>query len=388
MKFFKPLQVRWAGPVEDISGIAQVNRNVIFAMRKMGIHVRCEPAIPMWSHLKAGLAPDQFLALEEAKQAPLSQGQFVSVWSFPPHYLFKTEQAARANISYSLFESNKVPLNWLPKLNNPGMHEVWVPCKFQVEAYRRGGVVPSKVKYQPMGVNVEEYCPEGPKLQVAEEGVFKFLTVMDVSYRKYPELLLQAYFEEFQNQEDVMLVFKGYTGGADEGSRNYIRDLIKNAKTKASSKAKVMLLPGFLKESEFPRLHRACDVYINSSRGEGWSLPVLQSMACGVPVIVPRSSSHLDFCTDENSFFVEVKEHEITDQKFLIDDPRFMTHSWWEPQLDSLKQQMRLAYTNRALLKQKGQQAHQDVQKFSWEHSVRKMCGSLAKFANQVEMAV
>src|SRR3990167_2557678 len=37
--------------------------------------------------------------------------------------------------------------------------------------------------------------------------------------------------------------------------------------------------------------YNACDVLATTTQGEGWGLPVLESMACGVPVIVPTWSA-------------------------------------------------------------------------------------------------
>lgn len=46
---------------------------------------------------------------------------------------------------------------------------------------------------------------------------------------------------------------------------------------------------GFANE-HMPIVYSAMDVLLNTSQGEGWGLPVLEAMACGVPTIVPEWS--------------------------------------------------------------------------------------------------
>jgi D-inositol-3-phosphate glycosyltransferase len=40
-------------------------------------------------------------------------------------------------------------------------------------------------------------------------------------------------------------------------------------------------------ESIMPYVYSALDCYLSTSQGEGWNLPMLEAMACGVPVIAP-----------------------------------------------------------------------------------------------------
>ena len=129
-------------------------------------------------------------------------------------------------------------------------------------------------------------------------------------------------------------------------------------------------------------LHRSVHAYVNTSRGEGWNFPALQSMACGVPCLMPKHSSHLDFGTDQNCLWIDAVEKEITDPKFLALDARFYGHSWWEPSVESTKKQMRWAFEHREDMVKKGLQAREDVKRLSWENSVRSIVTQLAKFVN------
>jgi glycosyltransferase involved in cell wall biosynthesis len=56
--------------------------------------------------------------------------------------------------------------------------------------------------------------------------------------------------------------------------------------------------PGFVPRATLPRLHHALDMYLSPSRDEGGPAGVLESMACGVPVVSTRSGMAADLIVD------------------------------------------------------------------------------------------
>ena len=211
MDIYPPFGIHWVGPYEDISGISHINRNVAMAALKLGLRIRItSPFSPgSWSHLKSLLSLEKLELLRQAQNTGLQNGNFFAVHSYPPHYLHPSQiqqvaGQARVHIAYSLFETNKIPANWPASLNHQNIMEAWVPCKFKLESYKKGGVEPRKLKWVPHGVDLQEFTPDGPRLKLAESDVFTFLTIMDESPRKGPEILLKAYFEEFAQGENVL----------------------------------------------------------------------------------------------------------------------------------------------------------------------------------------
>jgi glycosyltransferase involved in cell wall biosynthesis len=57
----------------------------------------------------------------------------------------------------------------------------------------------------------------------------------------------------------------------------------------------VVHLAGGLAEEAMPALMRACDCLVHPYRAEGFGLPVLEAMACGLPAIIPDGGAARDY---------------------------------------------------------------------------------------------
>jgi len=60
--------------------------------------------------------------------------------------------------------------------------------------------------------------------------------------------------------------------------------------------------------STLNKLYNAFDVFTLPTGGEGWGLPILEALSCGVPCIVPNYSAHVEFC-EGVSDLIKVSEY-------------------------------------------------------------------------------
>jgi len=100
--------------------------------------------------------------------------------------------------------------------------------------------------------------------------------------RKNVPLLLQAYAEIAAQFPDTPLVIAGKKG--------WMYDAIFQKTVALGLSEKVRFL-GYVPEEDLPRLYRGARAFVYPSRYEGFGLPVLEAMQCGVPVITSRVSS-------------------------------------------------------------------------------------------------
>ena len=124
-----------------------------------------------------------------------------------------------------------------------------------------------------------------------------FLFVGGTIHRKGIDLLLEAYGAAFTADDDVALVVKGF--GAKQLLRA-VRPPRRSSRSSAPARARPSssLLDEEVPFEAMPSLYRTADVLVQPYRGEGFCLPALEALACGVPVIVTAGGSTDDFVSD------------------------------------------------------------------------------------------
>ena len=134
-------------------------------------------------------------------------------------------------------------------------------------------------------------------LELELESDFNFLTVGQVSPRKNVGDLIKWFVEEFKD-EDVGLVVKLHTN-----NNSYIDFTQTKRKVESwcnkfpNKKCKVRLLHGNMSNEEMHSLycHPKIKAFVSITHGEGYGLPIFEAAYCGLPVVVPAWSGHIDF---------------------------------------------------------------------------------------------
>lgn len=192
------------------------------------------------------------------------------------------------------WEFGAVPSDWVERIA-ANVDELWVPSEFVRGMYVSSGVEPERVHVVPNGVDLRRLRPDGPRRDMAAAPGFRFLFVGGVISRKGPDILLDSFARAFAGRDDVTLVIKDFGGssvyrGAD---RSALR-----AWTAEGRLPRVVHLEDELSDDDMAALYRSCDVLVHPYRGEGFGMPVLEAMACGLPVIVTGGGPTDEFVPD------------------------------------------------------------------------------------------
>lgn len=188
---------------------------------------------------------------------------------------------------------------------------------FSAEVFYMNDVPKEKIFVIPHGVDTNIFNPSIPKIKLNTNKKFKFLCVAEPHYRKNLDVLLNAYCEAFTNKDDVCLVLKTkiykHSDGFYDAAKNpkgrkgfeiVIGDIFKEIHNKFGKNIpEIEILNGHVENVS--SIYNAAQCHITTTGSEGFFMPGLESMACGLLNIAPRYSGHLDFMNDENSLLID-----------------------------------------------------------------------------------
>src|SRR5439155_21723828 len=102
----------------------------------------------------------------------------------------------------------------------------------------------------------------------------------------------------------------------------------------------------YMPVGELASLYRGSDCLVLPSRAEGWALPILESMACGTPAIVPSFGAFLDYCTSPAACLVPTRRVRLpVNRDFAVNTLGFRDHvesvDFCEPSADVVASAMR-----------------------------------------------
>jgi glycosyltransferase involved in cell wall biosynthesis len=272
-------------------------------------------------------------------------------------------------VGYTMLETTGIPNEWVRQCNE--MNEVWVPSPFNAWSFRRSGVnVPIKV--MPLGLIDTQYFNPGIRGYRTEDD-FSFLSVFEWGERKAPETLLRAFNRAFRAHEPVVLICK-YSNHDPGLSPSH---LIEQLNLDPEGGRILFSENDYVPYYPISHLYRSVDCFVLPTRGEGWGMPILEAMACGLPVIASYWSAQQYFMTDTNSYPLQARL-----VKAEAKCPYYAGFKWVEPDEEHLRHLLRHIFENQEEAKAKGQRAAKDVaERWSISQTARRMRHRLEEIA-------
>ncbi len=358
----RDLQVAWEGSFLDLGSLSHVNRELTKPMETQpGIRLTCvgRNSVP---EMPAGMSDLQEMA-RRLRAQPHPQTQVTVRHAWPPNW---QQPATGLWVLIQPWEFGVLPLEWARQLGR--VDEVWVPSEYARRVYVDSGIQPGKVKVVPNGIDPVLFHPEAPPAKLGTQKRFKFLFVGGTIHRKGPDVLLRAYLDRFTAEDDVCLVIKDF-GGKDVYAGQTFEAQIRAAQ-KTPGAPEILHLTGDLAAEEVAGLYTACDCLVHPYRGEGFGLPILEAMACGLPVIVTGGGSSDDFATDEFAMRLPALRQSLGTTVGGMD----LVREGWvlEPSLEALREAMREVFQNPEPARARGRQASVHVRReWTWERAAK-----------------
>jgi GT2 family glycosyltransferase len=351
--------IDWHSIINFPSGYAGTSRSLVETLDKIGVSVR----------YRYVYGPGTVFPVEEP---PHTESYVVNMvkdrefGSAPVQVVYAQgdvfkKNTGRYKIGYTMLEVDGLPGEWVRQANL--MDEVWAPSSFNKRTFHDSGVkVPIRVV--PLGVDPAYFSPQIRGQRVGD--VFTFLSVFEWGERKAPEILLRAFSDEFKRSEPVRLLCKvnNFDPGLD------VHYEVSKLGLRKQGGLVVIAENQILQRYELGVLYRSVDCFVLPTRGEGWGMPILEAMACGLPVIATKWSSQTDFMTNNNSLPLEIDG--LTPA--IAKCPYYKGFRWAQPSYEHLRTLLRWVYEHQEEAKDIGAHAAQDaLQHWTWTHAAQRI---------------
>jgi glycosyltransferase involved in cell wall biosynthesis len=296
--------------------------------------------------------------------------------AFPPNWN-KPEHGKWVHIQP--WEFGRLPRTWLRPLVED-VDEIWVPSNYVRDVYLQSGVPQEKIQLVPWGIDPQVFHTNVTARHLPARE-FRFLFVGGVIHRKGFDLLLQAYLEEFTAEEAVALVVKDL--GAETYYRNSPEREALNAARQLPNAPQLLYLNQFYTDGQLASLYKACDCFVAPYRGEGFCLPVLEAMACGVAAIVPRGGPTDDFVSEATGYLLPARAVTRPD-----DGQHCGPRSELEIDVKDLRAALRHVYNHRDEFQTKGREAAAQVARdWTWKKTATRIHERLCCLAAAKDLA-
>lgn len=264
--------------------------------------------------------------------SPLSLDRYSSLSNILPD---------KNNISFlTMWESTVLPRFSIEELNY-FQGQVFVPSLWNLENFKLSGVkrvnhlqlfVDDNIfNYQPK-VNLEKFTFSAGACSATSSGNSK---------RKNFEVILSAFRKAFKGVKDVEIKFK--LSSCDKPKLSNILD------------DRISFNYKYLTDNEICDYLKESDVFVTSAKAEGWGFFQIESLAIGRPIISANYGGIKDFCSSENSFFVDYQE------ELAVNAWGKNGGCWAEIKEESLIQQMRYCYENKDTIRNNWQKYSKSV---------------------------
>lgn len=200
-------------------------------------------------------------------------------------------------IAYSMLESSAIPAQWVTLLNSK-FDLVIVPDDYYQGVYNKCGVT-IPIFVLPHGIDLEDFL--GQPVRQAAKKPFVFGCTGTFCDRKNHELLIEAFYQEFGNNERVKLRIHGRNLWFNEFNLRSLQKKLspgkrirytklKNGRTMLTPNIELTLAP--LSKHEYLDFFNSLDCYVLLSKGEGFSLTPREALALGKPCIISDNTAH------------------------------------------------------------------------------------------------
>lgn len=259
----------------------------------------------------------------------------------------------KKTIGFATFETFDPPRKWSDILNTN--NAVICPSIFNLKIFSTS--VNKPMYHIPHCLNSSDWNITADKPK--EE--YKFLFINSWKRRKCWDKILEAYFLEFSNDDNISLTIK-----TDNKSISSDINFIKKNTLKNLNLPKYTIYKDDIKYDDLPNFMNNYECLVSSTLGEGFGLSPLQFCFLGKPCIATNFSGYQDYLNIDNSVLID---HDgFISYENMDNIPQFSNKVWPHLRIDKIRKALRFCYENKTDLYDRSQKnKKQFYDKFSYE---------------------
>jgi len=284
---------------------------------------------------------------------------------------------SKPKIAYTVWETDLYSKEFFDRILE--YDELWVPSEWQRECSVEQGYPAHRVKVVPEAV--ESDCFPDEKI-VPDDSIFTFCLLGRWDNRKSTTEILECFVELFGNNPKVQLIASINNPFAEDGLSTEER-----LKEMGWGDVKNIILKSFPSRPDYIDILRRSHVFLSCARSEGWNIPLIEAMACGVPSIYSDCSGQTEFASGKGiPIRILGKElarigHGAVASEFTSQMPGH----YYVPDFTHLRKKMQMCIDKYGILKKKALQESIDIRsKFTWENAALIAQRHLSQFSSKI----
>lgn len=236
------------------------------------------------------------------------------------------------------WESSVLPIKWVNFLNSHPNHMIVNPSCYMKRILDSNDLQNSFYKVRHWHKRIE-------KSNIKNKETIFYTIAQDV-HRKNLEQLIDAFSEEFYNDNSVKLRMK-----ISKHMRSL--DIIQNY-IESKNTSNIEIITGTLSEKQIEDIHSTGDIFVLAQHSEGYGLPHMDALITGNLLVTTDYGSISDYLNDSNAFLIPYKEDFIErTNRYDRDALNFYPEGgkWAIIEKDDIKKKLREALNNKNNIK-------------------------------------
>lgn len=250
---------------------------------------------------------------------------------------------SKRKVGYFYWEAMPLPLGWQRAIFSAD--EIWAPCQLVKDCCLMAGfskpihIVPTP--FRPWDINISGSL----SINGIDDSTYKFYSIFQWHTRKGWKELLTAYFNEFSNEDNVVLILKVNSIHGTIGN-NSIRSDIEHLKIEIGKKnlPKVFVIDSYIPMEHIWALHEYADCYVSPHHGEGWGMPIHDAIYAKNQLIITKFGGVTEMLNDSCANIIEHRLGPVQDMGW---NPVYSPDQTWAyPSVEHLSFLMRDVFLN------------------------------------------